>query len=70
MLLIFYSLGWLKIFIKAKAVIVVFAGENACFLVFTNTLFKEVGFALNGNHVHEIEGVGGVVNALIAELNQ
>jgi len=39
-------------------------------LIVTNTLLKEVGFASQGNVLHEVEGVGGVVVLLVAQCDQ
>lgn len=36
-------------------------------LVIRHTLLEEVGLPLERNHVHEIEGVGFVIDLLIAE---
>ena len=38
---------------------ILIAGQNASFLVFTYALFKEICFSLNRNHVHEVKRVGG-----------
>jgi len=38
--------------------------------VIRHTLFEEVGLALKGDHVHEVEGVGDMVDLLIAEGNE
>ena len=38
--------------------------------VIRHTLFEEVGLALERDHVHEIEGVGDIVDLLIAKSNE
>ena len=43
---------------------------NASLGVIRHALFEEVGLALKRNHVHEIEGVGGIVDLLIAKSNE
>ena len=49
---------------------ILIAGQNASFLVFTYALFKEICFSLNRNHVHEVKRVGGVVDAFVTEFNK
>jgi len=38
--------------------------------VIRHTLFEEVGLALKRDHVHEIEGVGDIVDLLVAKSNE
>ena len=40
---------------------------DTSFRVFRDTLLEEVGLALERDHVHEVEGVGGVVDLVIAQ---
>lgn len=46
------------------------AGHDTGLLVVTNTLLEEVGFASQGDGLHEIEGVGRVVVLLVTESDQ
>lgn len=41
--------------------------HDTSFLVFTDSLLEEIGLALEGDHVHPVEGVLGVVHFLVAE---
>ena len=43
---------------------------NASLGVIRHTLLEEVGLALKRDHVHEVEGVGSIVNLLIAKSNE
>ena len=61
------SLGALRLFsIKRGRSRVV----DACLGVFRHALLKEVGLALKRNHVHEVEGIGSIVDLLIAKSNE
>lgn len=46
------------------------AGHNTGLLVVTNTLLKKVCLAREGDVVHEVEGVRGVVEFLVSESNE
>ena len=60
-----------KIGIKAKGLIAFTrVVKNSSFLVFTNTLLKEICFSLKGNHIHEIKWIGGLVLFLGTEFDQ
>ena len=43
---------------------------NASLGVFRHTLLEEVGLALERDHVHEVEGVGSIVDLLVAERDE
>ena len=43
---------------------------NACLGVFRHTLLEEVGLALKRNHIHKVEGIGGIVDLLIAKSDE
>jgi hypothetical protein len=43
------------------------AGHDTSLLVITNTLLEEVGLASEGNVLHEIEGVGRLIELLVSE---
>ena len=43
------------------------AGHDAGFLVIADALLEEVGFASEGYRLHEVEGVGRIVDFLIPE---
>ena len=45
------------------------SSHNTGLLVLSNTLLKEVGLSLKRNHLHPFEGVGGIVDLLVAESN-
>lgn len=46
------------------------AGHHTGLLVVSNTLFEEVGLPGKGNVVHEVEGVGGIVEFLVSKSNE
>jgi hypothetical protein len=46
------------------------AGHDTGLLVVGDTLLKEVGLATQGDVLHEVEGVGGVVHLVVAESEQ
>ena len=46
------------------------ARHDACFLVVANAFFKEVGLALQRDHFHPWEGVGGLERLVATEANQ
>lgn len=43
---------------------------DTSFGVIGHTLLEEVGLALERDHVHEVEGVGGVINLLVTKSNK
>lgn len=46
------------------------AAHDTSLLVVTNTLLEEVGLASQGDVLHEVEGIGGVVVLLVAQCDQ
>jgi hypothetical protein len=43
---------------------------NARLLIIAHALFKEVGLALERDHVHEIEGIRDIVDLFVAESDE
>jgi len=54
----------------AVGVLLLGAGHDTSLLVVTNTLLEEVGLASQGDGLHEVEGVRGIVVLLVAEGDQ
>ena len=51
----------LKISVETNFLRISFGNLHTCFLVFGYFLFKEIGFPLKRNHIHEIKRIGCVV---------
>ncbi len=43
---------------------------NVSLLIIRDTLLEEVGFALKGNHIHEVKRIRLVVNLLVPKRHQ
>merc|ERR1711997_78687 len=66
---LFWIFLYLKININGKYA-VFGLGHDSSLLVFTNSFFEKVGFAIQGNIFHEIKGVFYVIFFVTAQLNK